>query len=179
MNLVWKYIFRTALKYGLTCSIIILVFFSVLLYSDKNIFNPALSLLAGLIVLVFILFSIIEYNQIDVVPKFWKNMSVGIINYIIVALIYFLFMMIIINLVRPELLNDYISDRIAMMDENKGGFIEKFGEETYIKTLQDVKDTSPYDLALDGLIKISFIGLFSTIFISLIYLFFKTKKITS
>ncbi len=176
MNLVRKYIIKTGVKYGITGSIIIVLFYAGLLFFDKNIFLPALLLLAGLMIILIILFSIIEYNQIDIAPKFWKYMSVGIVCNFIISLVFFFSMVIIIKLIRPELRQEYVENRTAMMMEYKQNYVEKFGEAHFNLLLDDVKNTSDMALALDGPMKASFSGFFFVILFSLVFYLIRNKS---
>ena len=176
MGLVKKYILKTGIKYGLTGSIIILLFYTGLIVINKNIFQPALLLLAGMIIILFVLFSIIEYNQIDRAPRFWKNMSVGMICNLIITVFFALMMIMALKFIRPELHREFVDDRVAMMQEYKQTYIEKFSEEHFNLLLEDVQTTTPLALAFDGPLKTSFGGLFFVIFFSLLFYLIKNKS---
>jgi len=176
MKLVTKYILRTGIKYGITGSIILVIFYSSLIYFDENVLAPGLVLLIGLLVVILIFASLYEYNQVDAIPRFWKNMSVGMLNFIVISIVYVITMTMILHYVQPEVFEEYIRNRLTMMEQNKKGYIDTFGEERFKEIYRDVKNTSRTDLVFDGPIKVSLLGLFSTIFISLIYLFIKKRN---
>ena len=176
MNLTRKYIFKTGFKYGLTGGVILVVFYLILTMLDKSVLAPGLFFLISLLIILMVFASIYEYNQLDSQSRYWKNMSVGIVCIMTVSLVYLAVMFILLNYINPAVFEDYITDRLAMMEANKKSYIDTFGESQFQKIYDDVRNTSRIDLIFDGPIKIFLLGLFSTIFISLIYHFIKKKN---
>lgn len=174
MTDIWKNIIKTGLKYGVVGGVLSVVFYSVLHYLGNSIFDPALTLIVGLVILMFVFISAIEYRQIDKVRVFWKFMTLGVINYLIISLFISVFSLVLTEVSQRDLLENYVEERTTMMEENKANFT--YGEEVYEQTLNDVRETTAIDLALDGFIKNCTVGLFSTIFISLIFHFISNKK---
>ncbi len=157
------------LKYGLYGAGMVVVFFSMfyLLNLDPLV---NIKMLDPLFLGIFIFFALKEfrdrYNQRRL--HFWQGMTGGVICYITIALISALFILLMTLIVDPELTSQYITGRLILLSENKQNLIETINEETYIRTLEGVKQTSGFDLALDDFLKKSIIGLFLTIVIAVI-----------
>lgn len=176
MTTTQKYIFRTGIKYGATGGAINIIYYLVMYWLGKNPLGPSKNIADVFIMLLFVLFGIIEYSYIDKNFRFWKYMSVGVINYLILAIISSIFILVLLNTFAPELHEQYIEDRLEMMENNKEGFIEKFDVEKYKETYKEVENTKPYHLVIDDFVKKSLIGLFLVIIISFVTTIIQDNK---
>ncbi len=159
-----------ALKYGLIGSIIAIASFLGFYYLREN---PLLSskLLDVVIILIFLIFSMKEFKDVynNREFHFWQGMSIGMINYLTIALLSGLFVWIMVKFIDPQLLKSYIQERVQLIETNKNTIQNTFNEKTFQAALEGVRNTSPFDLALDDFLKNSIIGLFLTIIISVIF----------
>lgn len=119
---------------------------------------------------IFIFFSIKEfkdrYNNREL--HFWQGISGGTLTYLTIAVISFLFILILIVVIDPGITTNYIESRVALLNENKESLIEAIDKQAYFDALEGVKKTTALDLAFDDFLKKSIIGLFLTIVIAVI-----------
>lgn len=159
-----------AVKYGLVGSLIAVAAFLGFYFMHQN---PLLSskLLDVAIILIFLIFSMKEYKDVynNKEFHFWQGMSIGMINYLIIAFLSGMFIWIMVKFVDPELLKSYIQERIQLIENNKSTIQDTFNEKTFQDALDGVRRTTAFDLALDDFLKNSIIGLFLTIIISVIF----------
>jgi hypothetical protein len=122
------------------------------------------------ILAIFIFFALKEfrdrYNNREL--HFWQGMTGGVVNYVTIALISSLFILVMTVIIDPELTTNYIESRIGLLEENKQTLIETMDEDTFYEAIAGVEQTTPFDLALDDFLKKSVIGLFLTIIIAVI-----------
>lgn len=160
------------LKYGLVGGLLSVILFICLYFVGKN---PLVIYrdfdFSFLLLPIFIAFSVKEFRDRwnDKSLKFGEGMTVGFLNYIIIAIISAIFIWIFLSSIDPELLKGYISDRSSFLIAMKGQMIEKFGEDVYLKTLADIQESTAFVIALDDFLKKIIIGLFLTIIISVIF----------
>lgn len=171
-----RYIFKTGIKYGLAGGVINVIYYLAMYWSGENPIGPSKNIADVFIILLFVLFGTIEYSYIDKNFRFWKYMSVGIINYLIVAIISSIFIFLLLTSFAPELHEQYIRERIEMMESNKETFIEKFDIEKYEQTYEGVQHTKPIHLAIDDFVKKSLIGIFLIIIISFVSTIIQENK---
>ena len=90
-----------------------------------------------LILTIFIFFALKEfrdrYNRREL--HFWQGMTGGVINYLTIALISSLFILVMTVIIDPDMTTKYIESRITLLNENKQQLIETIDEEAYSKTL--------------------------------------------
>lgn len=123
-----------------------------------------------LILSIFIFFALKEfrdrYNNRQL--HFWQGMTGGVFTYLTIAIISAIFILLMTVIIDPEMTTNYIASRIELLNENKQKLVDAMDEETYLKAVAGVKETSGFDLALDDFLKKSIIGLFLTIIIAVI-----------
>lgn len=156
-------------KYALVGSLLSVALFFIMLFFDKN---PLVTnrFFDFLLLPIFIFFSIKEFKKYhnNGILHFWQGMTVGFLTYLGVAIIFALFIWGYLEWISPALLQDYIADRTALLLNSKQNIIEQFDEETYSKTLADIKMVTAGDLALDDFVKKLITGFFITSVIAII-----------
>lgn len=160
---------KVAGKYGTAGGGILVSLFLILYFSNESPLLYA-KLIDVIILLILLVFAIREYRDIYNGGKmhFWQGMSIGILSYLLMAIISAVFIYIMTAIVDPNLLSHYIESRIAMLHENKDTLIATIDEKAYVNSLEGVKNTTAFDLALDDFLKKTFAGLIVTIAISVI-----------
>lgn len=156
-------------KYGIIGGFIVILLFLIFYFFNLSpLVN--IKMTDPLILIIFIFFALKEfrdkYNNRQL--HFWQGMSGGVINYVTIALISAIFILVMTVIIDPEMTTKYIESRIELLIENKQTLVDTMNEETYLNTLAGVKKTTGYDLALDDFLKKSIIGLFLTIIIAVI-----------
>lgn len=171
-----KKIRKTGLKYGISGGVVTVLFLMLVAYLGTNILDPSLTLLVSAVIALFIVFAFVEHRQLERQTRFWKNMTLGIMIYLIIGIFSAVFVFIMVVWVDQDLAPKYINDRAAMMMENKQNFIDQFDEQTFEETLDDLRQTKPHHLAIDRFMRDAFTGLFITILISAIFHFIYNRK---
>ena len=161
---------RVAVKYGLTGGVVFIVLFIIIYFTNKDPLLHA-GLIDVVILLIFLIFAIKEYRDVynGGLMQFGEGMTIGILAYLMMALISSFFIYIMTTIVDPKLLSHYIDIRMAMLREHKETLIETIDESAYIKSLAGVKNTTAFDLALDDFFKKSITGLIITIAVAVIF----------
>ena len=160
---------RVGLLYGVLGGAVAMILVLGLHFMDRN---PLIDIrIVDVVILaVFLVFSMREfrdrYNYGAL--HYWQGISIGMITYFLTALISALFILVFIRFIDPDILQQYIDNRLTLLEQNKQQLIETINEQAYSKAVTGVKETTAFDLALDDLLKKSFIGLFLTIIIAVI-----------
>ncbi len=157
------------LTYGMIGGFIVILLFLIFYFLDRNpLVN--IKMVDPLILSIFIFFALKEfrdrYNSRQL--HFWQGMTGGVINYLTIATISAIFILVMTVIIDPEMTTKYIESRIELLNENKQTLVDTMDEETYLKAVAGVKETTGFDLALDDFLKKSIIGLFLTIIIAVI-----------
>jgi len=162
-------LFAIPFKYGLIGGGIV-VFLFIIFYLLK--LDPLINIkvIDILILAIFIFFALKEFRDRYNNRKlhFWQGMTAGVVNYLTIALISSIFILVMTVIIDPDMTTNYIESRIILLNENKQQLIDTIDEEAYFETLAGLKETTPFDLALDDFLKKSMIGLFLTIIIAVI-----------
>ena len=164
-------IIAVPLKFGLVGAGIAILLFLLLYFLGKN---PLIIYgnfdFSFLLIPVFIFFSIKEFRDYKNNREllFWQGMSVGFINYFVIALVSALFIYIFLSFVDLELVSGYVADRMQIMNEMKGEMVKQMGEDVFTRTYAELGNTTAYVIALDDFLKKIVIGLFLTIIISVL-----------
>jgi sensor histidine kinase regulating citrate/malate metabolism len=160
---------KVAGKYGAAGGGILASLFLTLYFLNRSPLLYA-KLIDVIILLILLVFAIREYRDIYNGGKihFWQGMTVGILTYLFMAIISAVFTYIMTAIVDPNLLSHYIDTRMAMLQENKDTLIATIDERAYVNSLEGVKNTTVFDLALDDFLKKTIAGLIVTIAISVI-----------
>lgn len=157
------------LKYGIIGGCVVILLILIFYFLDLN---PLVNIkVADLLILsIFIFFSLKEFRDRynDRQLHFWQGMTGGVINYITIAVISAVFILLMTVIIDPDMTTNYIASRLELLNENKQNLIDAMDEETYMKSVVGVKETTGFDLALDDFLKKSIIGLFLTIIIAVI-----------
>ena len=157
------------LKYGILGGSIVILLILIFYFLDLN---PLVNIkVADLLLLsIFIFFSLKEFRDRynDRRLHFWQGMTGGVINYLTIAVISAVFILLLTVIIDPEVTTKYIEGRIELLNENRQTLIDTMDEETYLKAVAGVQETTGLDLALDDFLKKTIIGLFLTIIIAVI-----------
>lgn len=157
------------LKYGVFGGIMVILLILIFYFLDLD---PLVNIKVAdvLILSIFIFFALKEfrdrYNNRQL--HFWQGMTGGVFTYLTIAIISAIFILLMTVIIDPEMTTNYIASRIELLNENKQKLVDAMDEETYLKAVAGVKETSGFDLALDDFLKKSIIGLFLTIIIAVI-----------
>ena len=118
--------------------------------------------------LIFILFSMKTYRDQynGGIMHFWQAMTVGIVNYMSMALIVSLFIQVFAGIDSTHFLDTYISLASDQMITNKEAFVETIGLSTFEATLKQLPTTTALHLAADFLLKSMPVGLFLTVILA-------------
>jgi len=162
-------LFAIPLKYGAFGGGIVILLFVIFYLLDLDpLVN--IKMIDMFILAIFIFFALKDfrdrYNNREL--HFWQGMTGGVINYLTIAIISALFILVMTVIIDPELTTKYVESRIELLHENRQTLVETMDEETFFDTLSGVEKTSAMDLALDDFLKKSMIGLFLTIIIAVI-----------
>ena len=157
------------LKYGLFGGGISILLFLIFYFLKLNpLVN--IKMLDPILLSIFIFFALKEFRDIhnDQHLHFWQGMTGGVVNYLVIAAISAIFILVMTVIIDSELTNNYIASRIELLNANKQTLVDTMDAATFDETLAGVKTTSSLDLALDDFLKKSIIGLFLTIIIAVI-----------
>ncbi len=162
-------LFAIPLRYGILGGGIVVVLFLIFYFLNLDpLVN--IKMIDMVILAIFIFFALKEfrdrYNNREL--HFWQGMTGGVVNYVTIALISSLFILVMTVIIDPELTTNYIEGRIRLLEENKETLIDTMDEDTFHEAVAGVEKTTAFDLALDDFLKKSVIGLFLTIIIAVI-----------
>ncbi len=157
------------LKYGAIGGGFLVLLFLIFYFFDLDPLTN-IKIIDAIIICIFTFFATKEFRDRynDRQLHFWQGMTVGMINYLSIALISALFILIMTSIVDTGMVPEYVAGRVALLIENKENLIETMNQDTFQNALDGVKTTTSFDLALDDFLKKSIIGLFLTIIISVI-----------
>lgn len=99
--------------------------------------------------------------------RFWQGMTAGFVTYFVLALGVALFIFVFLK-VDPAILDSYIQDRLALLENSKEHFVEQLGEDLFEEQVDRMSHTTAVVVALDDFWKKLLIGLFLTILIAAI-----------
>ena len=157
------------MRYGAIGGVIVIVLFIIFYFLDLDpLVN--IKIIDVFILAIFIFFALKDFRDRFNNRKlhFWQGMTGGVINYLTIAVISAIFILVMTVIIDPEMTTNYIDSRLALLNENRQTLIETMDEKTYNEAVAGVKETTPIDLAFDDFLKKSMIGLFLTIIIAVI-----------
>jgi hypothetical protein len=161
---------RNAIRYGLAGALLSILALLLMYFIDRN---PLFYGRYFDIVLIpaFVIFSIRDFKiqQNGGILHFWQGMSTGIIVYLIIAIATAIFIILFTYIISPELFDAYIENRLELLETKKEHIIQTIDEESYHLTVEGLRNTKAWHLALDDFLKKSIIGLFLTILFSIIF----------
>lgn len=172
-------IIRVGLRYGLVSGALSIILFFVIALFDENplIVNSWFDffLIPG-----FVFFGVREFRQYynGGLLQFWQGASVGFITYVTSALLFAVVIGGYLATRGEEWVDDYVADRVAVVQENEENFTEELGATTYQQVLQEVKATSTFDLVLDDFLRKLMIGIFITLIIATLQRRLPAKEMT-
>lgn len=163
---------RIPLKYGIVAGLLCSATWVVLaFFVDKDvvtksfIYNINVFLFLGL----FIFFALKEFKDYynEKILHFWQGMTIGFIIYVTTAVISASTISVSL-LIKPDYLQNYIDERVELVQAQKQQITETIDEQAYVETLEQVKGTTAADLVWDDFLKKSLLGLFLTIILSIV-----------
>jgi len=156
-------------KYGLAGGIISVLLFLVLQWTGENPLIKG-SLFGFFFIPIFVFFAVKEFKKYygGGFLHFWQGMSIGFFTYMLLAIISALFVWIYLEVINPQLLQDYITNRVELMAGSRANLIERLGQQTYDNSLASVRGATPWDLALDDFLRKVFAGFFITTIIAVV-----------
>lgn len=161
--------FKSAYQFGALGGILSIVsfYFLSLLYPDPTNLN----LLFGYAVVPIALFLSIKFFKDfsnSGFLSFSEGMTVGFVTYTLLGLLSTFGIWIILSF-SPELFEMIKNQKLEVLLESKDTIISQLGEDSFLTTEINMKEMSPWDVALnDGLWKIV-PGMFFSIIISIIF----------
>ncbi len=118
---------------------------------------------------LFIFLSIREFKSInDNVLHFWQGLSMGLVCYILIALITAISLWIFGGVIDTSFVSQYIEASIDSLNANRDVFEETIGVEVLDNAIQNLPSTTANDLAFDYFLKSTPIGFILTLGISLL-----------
>lgn len=156
-------------RFGTIAGGLTIILFLVLFLMDVN---PLIeSRIVDLVLIpIFLYFGLKDFRDYrnGGILHYWQGMTVGVIIYLLMALISSIWILSFLELISPDLLVKYILDRTELLESSKLQIIEQMGEQTFLDSKAELQDITAFDLALDDFLKKSIIGLMLTIMISVI-----------
>lgn len=164
-------LFYVPLKFGLYGSLINIIAILMLYYFGKHplLLNPLFDARLPLFI-IFIFFSLKTYREQynEGVMHFWQGMTVGVVNYMSMAITVALFIQIFAGIESTGFLSEYVQLVTDKIMANKESFIESIGQKTFDDTLKQLPATTALHLAADFLLKSMPVGLFLTIILAVL-----------
>jgi hypothetical protein len=161
--------FKSAYQFGALGGLLSVVSFYILslLYPDPTNLN----LLFGYVLVPVALFLSIkffkDYSNSGFI-SFSEGMTVGFVTYLILGILSSIGIWLILSF-SPDLFETIKIQKLAVLSESKDTIVSQLGENSYQVTQENMKEMSPWDVALnDGLWKIV-PGMFFSIIISIIF----------
>ena len=158
-------------KYGLVGAILNILSLLVLFYLGRHplLLNPLLDARLPLYALfIFVGLKVFKDDKNDGILHFWQGMTIGMLLYILMAILSGTFIFIFSEIETTNFLVEYIRIATGQLVANKEAFIESIGDQTYIDTLAQLPKTRSIHLAADYLLKSMPIGLFLTLLLSVL-----------
>lgn len=156
-------------KYGMVGGVLSIALFFVLLLLDEN---PLINgtLFSFFFIPIFVFFAIKEFKKYYNASylHFWQGMTIGFGTYMILAMLSGIFIWIYLELLDPDLLVDYIANRVELMRGSKENLVDRLGQDTYDTSLASVQAATAFDLAVDDFLRKVFAGFFITTVISVV-----------
>lgn len=160
---------KVPLKYGIAGGLLVVLVFVVLFLLGEN---PLLMLqpFDFMLLPLFLFVSIREFRDVHNgrLMFFWQGMTVGFFCYIIIALVSSVFIILFLEFCDCNLLAEFITNKVEILESGKARVIEEMGQATYDKTVTDVEATTAFIVSLDNLLKKCILGLLFTIMLSMI-----------
>lgn len=164
-------IINVPLKFGVIGGGLAIALFILLYAMDQNPVLTNKKIPFGIILIpLFLFFSLKEFrdyhNQNQL--RFWQGIVIGLINYLVIAIISAIFIWLFITYYDQSLITEMINFGLQHLEKGKEGFIEIYGQAYYDQTVLTAKNTTAYHIALDDFIIKALIGTLSSFIISII-----------
>ncbi len=157
------------LRFGSIAGLLTVGLFLALYFLDANPLIEA-RIVDLVLIPLFLFFGLKDFRDYrnGGIMHYWQGMTVGVILYLLMACVSSLWIVTFLELVDPQLLADYISNRQELLEGSKAQVIDQMGEQTYLESRAELQRITAFDLAIDDFLKKSIIGLMLTIMISII-----------
>ena len=157
------------LKYGVVGAGLVMVMFLTIYLLGKNPLFTLQTFDFGLIPL-FLFFAIKDFRDThnERVLHFWQGMTAGFFVYVSIALLSSLFIFLFLELADRNIVADFITNRVEMLERSREEMTDGLGKEAFDKVYIELQKTTPYILAMDNFLKKAILGLSFTILISVI-----------
>lgn len=160
---------KVPLKFGLIGGGMVIIMLTVFHLADTNPLIE-IKMFDFIIIPIFLFFGIKEFRDSynSRLLEFWEGMTVGFVVYTTIAIVTSVFVLTYLGIDEGAAMDNYISDRITILESSREQIVEKMGESVYDKSYTDVKATTIWDLTLDNFLKKMMIGLLLTIMFAVI-----------
>lgn len=160
--------FKSAYLFGILGGVLGLISFFVLSFFKED--PTTLNLIFGYVIVPISVYLALKYfkdysNQGYL--SFAEGMSVGFVTYMLIAIISFLGIWVLLSL-EPDLFEIIKSSKINTLAESKETIVSQVGENSFLATMESVKNMVISDVAINDAIWKIVPGLFFTIIISII-----------
>jgi len=158
-----------SVKYGLVgAGLCIVLFFILLALGENPLING--TLFGFFFIPIFVFFAIKEFKKFynEGYLHFWQGMTIGFGTYMVLAVFSAAFIWFYLEFFDPQLLQDYIANRIELMNGSRDNLVERLGQDTFDTSLASVQSASAFDLALDDFLRKTFAGFFITTIVSVV-----------
>lgn len=134
---------------GIAGGILFIIFFLMLHWLTSNPFSPDVKSLDFFVYIIVIVGVLLLYrfklNQGKM--SFWQGFLSGVGVCLLMASISAVFIYFFLSKIAPEVLDLHINYLLSTLTGNPEAAIESFGKDNYEKILQDIKNTSPSEMA--------------------------------
>lgn len=165
-----KPLFTTGLKYGIAGAFISIGLFLTLWLLKENPLD-SLRMFDFILIPLFVFFTLKEVRDYHYKGRllYWQGMTAGFVCYASLAAVSAIFIYIFLSFADTDLLMRHQQENLAVLMDDPQKWIEQVGQQAYNKALEEVRNITALDLALDDFLKKLLIGLFMTGIITLFY----------
>ena len=169
-----KSLHSIAVKFGLIGSAVHIGIFLVHYFSGGNPFVD-MYMMDIFILPVFLYFGVREFRDYHNARQleFWQGMTLGLVLYVLLALLTAGFGFVFIEALDTDLVASYQQERINNLLENKESIISRMGTDKFNEAIFHAKKVTSKSIALDNLLKRIGMGFLLTSVISIVM---KRKK---
>lgn len=165
-------LFSTGLKYGIAGGCISIGLFIVLWLLNENPLDSfRLLIFDCVLMLIFVFFALKEVRDYHYKGRlqYWQGMTAGFVCYASLAAVSAIFIYIFLSFADTDLLIRHQQENLAVLMEDPQKWIGQVGQQSYTNAIEEVRNMTALDLALDDFLKKVLIGLFITGIITLFY----------
>lgn len=156
-------------KFGVFGAVMVIAMFLLFYFSGSNPLIE-MGMFDFFIIPIFLFFGIKEFKDSynGRLLEFWQGMTAGFVVYFTVALVSSVFIFTFLNFSDGDIMDNYITDRLAILEEKREAITKEMGETTYLESQAEIQSITPADIVLDNFLKKTFVGLLLTIMIAVI-----------